>query len=301
MWSNVRRQPPHRAQRNGLVACALIGLSWIQLLPGNAFALNRPANLRYVGTQSEAAAKPTAANTGWQPTGVTLTPSGAISVTKDGTVIDSKDVAGEITIQASNVIVRRCRVRSASYYPIRISSGTNILIEDTEVDGMGGASKAVLIEGGQVTLRRMNIHDSEDGLSLNGSGGLTIVDNYVHSPRHSASGHSDGFELYSGAHMVIRNNNFDYAGANTSASNFSNWAGAIDDVTYDHNWLSGGTYNLYIDGSFSTRDAISNIRVTNNRWIRGSAVYGTHVVRGTLSNIVWSGNVFDDNDEVISK
>lgn len=284
-----------------LILKAALAATW---LCGEAYALAPPTNLR-VGAPTTppptSGAKPTAANTGWQPTGVTLSPSGSITVTASGTVVDSKDISGTLTIQASNVTVKRCRVRSSSYYPIQVKDGySNVVIQDTEVDGMGGSSKAILIGNSQVTVQRANIHDSEDGLSLNGSAGLTIVDNYVHNPRHSSEGHSDGFEMYGGAHMVIKHNNFDYSGANTSASNFSNWGGSINDVTYDGNWLAGGAYMLYVDGNFSG-GPISNVKITNNRFVRGSSQYGTHVVRGNLSNITWSGNVYDDNGQAIGQ
>ena len=153
---------------------------------------------------------------------------------------------------------------------------------------------------GNVTVQRCNIHNSEDGMSLNGNGGLTIKNNWIHTPQHSSAGHSDGFEPYGGSHMTITNNNFDYTGGNTSASNFSNWGGSIDDVLYDGNWLAGGAYNLYVDGNF-TAGTISNVRITNNRFVRNSAQYGTHVIRGNLSNITWTGNVYDDNNAVISR
>jgi hypothetical protein len=255
-----------------------------------------PENLTITAlSQSE---KPTSSNTGWLPTGVTLAPSGSLNITTDGTVIDSKDISGTITIKANNVTIKRSRVRSDSYYPIVVKSGTNI-IEDTEVDGLGGSSKAIYING-NVTVQRCNIHNSEDGLSLNGNGGITIRDNWVHNPQHSSEGHSDGFEIYSGAHMTIAHNNFDYAGAITSASNFPNWAGPIDDVVYDSNWLSGGSFNLYVDGSFAG-GPISNVQITNNRFVRNSAAFGTHLVRGNISNITWAGNVYDDNDATISR
>ncbi len=240
--------------------------------------------------------KPIAANTGWQPTGVTLSPAGSINITKDGTVVDAKDVAGQIIIAASNVTIKRSRIRTGTYFPILVKSGKNVVIEDCEVDGMGSSSKGILIEGDAgVTVQRVNIHDSEDGLSLNGNGGIVLRDSYIHSPRHSSEGHSDGFEIYGGAHMLIQNNNFDYIGATTSASNLSNWGGPIDDITYDGNWLAGGAYNFYIDGNFDG-GKISNVRVTNNRFIRNSSLYGQGLVRGNLQNITWTGNVFDDNN-----
>jgi hypothetical protein len=85
-------------------------------------------------------AKPIATNTGWQPTGVTLTPMvGNITITTDGTVIDSKDISGYIHIQANNVTIKRSRLKTTDYTPIGVASGyTNITITDNEIDGLMG-------------------------------------------------------------------------------------------------------------------------------------------------------------------
>jgi hypothetical protein len=246
---------------------------------------------------------PSASNTGWQPTGVRLTPSGTLTIRTNGSVVEGKDISGEVLIQASNVTLRRCRVRSSSWYPIRVMSGSGIVIEDTEVDGLGGPSdggqKCLLIQDGNVLVQRNNLHDCEDGMSLNGDAGITVRDNYVHTPRGPASLHSDGMELYGGSNMVIQHNRFDYFHATTAATNLTNEWAPISNITFDHNWLAGGAYILYLDGSHGG-GTISQIRVTNNRFVRGSSAYGVLVARGTLSAITWSGNVFDDNEEPIS-
>ena len=44
------------------------------------------------------------------PAGKALRPSGSISVTTDGTVIDGRDVAGTIRVNARNVTIRNTRV-----------------------------------------------------------------------------------------------------------------------------------------------------------------------------------------------
>lgn len=244
-------------------------------------------------------AKPTAANTGWQPTGVTLTTSAGMTITTNGTTIDSRDITGAITIQASNVTIRRSRVRTASaYFPIKIVSGTNILIEDVEVDGGGFSSKGITVDGGSVTIRRLNLHDSEDGIHMGGNGPIVLEDSYIHSPRHAPSGHSDGLEIEGVSNVTIRNNNLDYAGANTSATMIDNYYGAIDNLVYEGNWLAGGAYNMYLDGNFNS-SLIRNIKVRNNRWIRNSSAYGALVARGALSAICWEGNVYEDNNQVL--
>lgn len=253
-------------------------------------------------TSSPPSAWPSATNTGWQPTGVRLTPSGTLTIRANGSVVEGKDIAGEVLIQASNVTLRRCRVRSSSWYPIRVMSGSGIVIEDVEVDGLGGPSdggqKCLLIQDGNVLVQRNNLHDCEDGMSLNGDAGITVRDNYVHTPRGPASLHSDGMELYGGSNMVIQHNRFEYFHATTAATNLTNEWGPISNITFDRNWLAGGAYILYLDGSHGG-GTIGHIRVTDNRFVRGSSAYGVLVARGTLSAITWSGNVFDDNEEPI--
>ena len=48
------------------------------------------------------------------PSGTTLTPSGSITVTTAGAVIDGKDVTGDITVSANNVTIKNTRVTKNS-------------------------------------------------------------------------------------------------------------------------------------------------------------------------------------------
>src|SRR4051812_14965945 len=76
------------------------------------------------------ATQPTASNTGYIPTGVTLTTGASMTISTDGTVVDGQDIQGNIIIQANNVTIKRSRIRSSFYYPIWIKSGSNFRIED---------------------------------------------------------------------------------------------------------------------------------------------------------------------------
>lgn len=81
------------------------------------------------------------------PAGTTLTSSGDIVVSKDGTVIDGKNVTGSITIKADNVTVKRTRVRNGGYYAIRIASGsTGTRIEDTSVECLTSKGNGVAFD-----------------------------------------------------------------------------------------------------------------------------------------------------------
>src|SRR5215472_13215711 len=62
-----------------------------------------------------------------------LTPSGSITVTSGGAVIEGKNISGSITIQASNVTIRNDCVTSSDIYPVHLVSGSNLTVEDTTI------------------------------------------------------------------------------------------------------------------------------------------------------------------------
>src|SRR5262245_7755881 len=87
---------------------------------------------------AQTASYPDASNTGVPP-GTTLTPvTGDVQITVNGTVYEGKFVTGSITVTASNVIIRNCKVSAGGIYAVRFSGGTGNLIEDCELDGSPG-------------------------------------------------------------------------------------------------------------------------------------------------------------------
>jgi hypothetical protein len=66
--------------------------------------------------------------------GTRLTQTGKLTITKDNTVIDARDIRGPVYIKADNVTVRNSRVTYGGDYLIRIYAGfKNATIEDTEL------------------------------------------------------------------------------------------------------------------------------------------------------------------------
>jgi hypothetical protein len=66
--------------------------------------------------------------------GTRLTDAGKLTITRDGTVIDARDISGPIYIKADNVTIRNSRVTYGGDYLIRIYAGfKNATIEDTEL------------------------------------------------------------------------------------------------------------------------------------------------------------------------
>jgi parallel beta-helix repeat protein len=267
---------------------ALCTASVIVGLSSGALAQAPPSPVLLSGSGSSP--KPTASNTGWEHTGVSLSPSGSLDINTNGTVVDGKDISGTVTIRASNVTIRRSRVRSSSYFPVRVVSGSNVVIEDVEVDGLGRADKCIMMSGSGV-IQRNNIHGCGDGIAPSGSSGITIKDNYVHSPSTTSGVHSDGVEMNGGSNMTFTNNNFAYQGATTAAVAFSGYYAPVSNITFDGNWVAGGPYRLWLAGN---ENPLSKVRITNNRFVRGGG-YGDLATAGNISEICWSGNVYDDN------
>src|SRR5438067_2967421 len=95
-----------------------------------------------------------------------------MTITQPGTVVDGIDLRGSIKIKASNVTVRRSRIRGA--YGVGTGDHTpysNILIEDVELDGY---DPAVYLDDGVV--------HSSDQLRLSGihGDGINVRRPYIH-------------------------------------------------------------------------------------------------------------------------
>lgn len=232
------------------------------------------------------------ANTTGVPDGVELERSGSITVTEDGTVIDAVDVHGTIKVEANDVTIKRSRIVSGGRYPIFLEPGyTGLLVEDTEIDGNGQSSVAILYRG--YTLRRVNIHGVDDGPRIEGDNVL-IEESYIHHLHRVEGGHHDVLQMRQGSNVVVRNNNLQAYNPDTddpmnAAIQFGSALGPIDDVLFEGNLMNGG--NVTVNGGGLTGGTVT---FRHNR-------FGRDFRYGVLSDgpgLVWeSSNVFDDNGE----
>lgn len=234
--------------------------------------------------------KPGPDNTG-VPAGTTLTPSGSIRVEEDGAVIEDLDITGEIMVLADNVTIRRVRITSGDYYPIRYFDNDNVglVVEDSEIIGTSGdVTSAVSFTN--YTARRLNIHGMADGLKADSN--VLIEDCYIHDLSNGDGEHNDGVQSTGGANVTIRHSNISGA-SNAAVQTGDEWA-ATENLTIECSWLSGGGYTLNIRGEGDTRPR--NTRILNNRFGRDSG-YGPWTLDDPNPTV--TGNVYDDNDEPI--
>lgn len=229
-------------------------------------------------------------NTG-VPAGITLTPSGSITIEEDGAVVEGLDIDGSITVLADDVTIRHVRIRSGDYYPIRYFDGDNVglLVEDSEIEGLSGDATAA-ISFANYTARRLDVHGTADGFKADSN--VLIEDCWVHDLSNGEGEHNDGVQSTGGAGVTLRHN--DISGASNAAVQTGDLGGATIDLTLECNWFDDGGWTLNIRGEGDT--VPMGTRVIDNRFGRGHG-YGPWVIDDPAPFI--SGNVYDDDDSPI--
>ena len=249
---------------------------------------------------------PDATNTG-VPSGTALLASTSLSITQDGTIIDSKDVTGSITINASNVIIKKSRITNVSntLAAIVMRSGSNLLIEDSEIDG--GAA-GIAIGYGEYTIRRSNVHGGNDALRAGDNS--YVYDSYIHDLYRAVGTHNDVVQDINGQNVLFQHNTLlaynGVPGAGITAGDpmnsifqIGNQTGNISNVVFDNNIVNGGNYSF--NANWTNLDAglysASGIRIVNNRFGRDYR-YGPKANMRT-SLVVWANNIWDDTGAVL--
>ncbi len=265
---------------------------WIWV--GVCFAGTAGANRLVFESGFELIEKPGPSNTGPYDVSI-LQPSGSITVREDGAVLENLDVTGRIKIEAHDVTIRNFRIdATGTSYGVLTNQGyTGLLLADGEIFNMNSA--AVLGTG--FTALRLNIHDSGgDGFKVQGGTEPTLVAySWIHHLGKNKGAHADGNQSRSGANITFSFNHCDMpitdpAPYKSNACFILQTAeGPLDHFTISNNWLNGGNYTIYCDGT--------NLRVTGNQFGRD---YRFGIKNGCGSeDTYWAGNVWEDSGEVI--
>jgi uncharacterized protein YdeI (BOF family) len=209
-----------------------------------------------------------------------LQPSGDIRVTEDGTIIENVDVDGFIEVDASNVTIRNFRISTNTYWGIRVTGGTNILIEDGEIDGNDYCHDGVT--GSNYTIRRVYLHNM-GGDSFKAGSNCMIGACLIRHIGQGDGAHGDGVQMMGGTDITIINNNFDLTTGSLTACVFPGGGGTVYNIMVDGNRLTGGSYTIYCNEYMTVR---------NN-------VFGRDHAYGIRTNdcAEWSGNIWEDTGE----
>lgn len=233
---------------------------------------------------------PNATTTG-VPAGTKLIPSGSVTITQDGTVIENLEVTGTITIDANDVVIRRTRVIGTGLYGINHRVGASSLIEDVEIVGVSGQRSSGISPYGSWTARRVNVHGFQDGIKVNSN--QTVERSYIHDLLKVTGSHNDGIQSVGGTNVRIIGNRIDGPfQQSTSALILQADVLPLSDYVIEGNLLSGGTYTVYVRSKTVDDPNPTGMVFRNNVWVAGSWKYGSASIRDTAP--VWEGNRFSD-------
>ena len=235
---------------------------------------------------------PDASTTG-VPAGVTLRPSGSVTVSSAGAVLENLHITGSVTVNAANVTIRNSLIDNTGTYPIKVGSGGSVVVEDSEIDGNGTASVAIL--PGKYTLRRVDIYDVRDGPRIEGDD-VVIEDSYIHHLHRVPDGHHDAIQIRKGSNITIRRNNLQAYNADTgdpmnAAIQIGSLTAPMRNLVVDGNLMNGGNYTINSGKSGSDPSYYRN------------NVFGRNFRYGILSSgpgVVWdSSNVWQDTGQPV--
>lgn len=221
---------------------------------------------------------------------------GNLTVTTPGVTIEGIDLAGSISVKASNVTIKNSWIRGPKDGQTlktglisSLDAGVrNLLIEGCVLRTDENVVVADGIVGHDFTARNNDISRTSDGIGVFNTHGpnanAVIEGNYIHDlawfqndPVNKPEGsHDDGIAVSGGNNIVIRNNRVDTRHSSTighvSSPQWSpygmggilllNNVSTISNVLIDGNHISGGTSTIHLLGK--QPGDLTNITVSNN-------------------------------------
>lgn len=245
-----------------------------------------PAPALPSGTPADSGGFPNSSTTGVKA-GVSLAPSGSMTVTEPGKVIENLHIRGTVTIEADNVTIRNTLIDNTGTYPIRTTNGnTNLLVEDVEIKGNGQGNVAVY--GGNYTLRRVDVHGTLDGPRVEGNN-VVIEDSYVHHLHRVDGGHHDAIQIIRGVNVKIRGNNLQAYNPDTNdpmnaAIQVGSLNGPTGEVLVENNLMNGGNYTV------NAGKSEGNSFTFRNNTFGDDARFGIY---SDGPGVTWVGNVME--------
>lgn len=226
-----------------------------------------------------------------------LQPSGWITVTEPGTVIENVDITGGVNVKADNVTIRNFKLKGTSYFGIRADFGAkNLVIEDGEITDAQSAG----VYGSNFTARRLNIHNMGND-AYKPFRNVVIEAGYAHHLGYISDSHADGVQMVVGGKVVARGNNFDMnvytqpGFHNSQVFIIQPQNGPIDDVLIEKNWINGGGTSIQLRDKGNGPP--TNVRILNNYFGRDYR-FGPWIVQGSTN--VRMCNVWEDTGELLS-
>ncbi len=249
---------------------ALLGVLAVALAGGSATPRGHPTDCF---PQPSRCGYPDATNTGVPP-GVSLTPSGAITVTDDGTTLSGLRITGTVTVAADDVTIEDSRIAersggTGSYAVILNQGADNFTIHDSEVLGPAtpgkGLQSAVWNHYGNPGANATRVYFHRCADCWEGSG--AFHDDYMVVDAAYPGSHDEDIYVCGGRvdvdHSTLINRH------NQTATVFGDTAGCGGNrFTVTDSLLAGGGFVLYPQANSEARTG--SMTVVGNRFARCS-------------------------------
>ncbi|GAB7190139.1 hypothetical protein NUM3379_08450 [Kineococcus sp. NUM-3379] len=245
-----------------------------------------------------ARAFPGPATTGVRPD-ARLTPSGDLTVTRAGAVVENLDVRGCVKIDAPDVTIRNTRIactKKGQALAVQLTDkARNVVIEDSEIDGGGGA--VVAIGWGGYTLRRVNVHDTVDGPRLGND--VLIEDSWIHDMVRRDNYHSDASQSTSGQNIVVRRNHLDPSGGRGDFLNAAVQLGSetgqklLRNALFEGNFFNGGTFSVNVRCDINAENVVFRNNTFGDKSKFGSVLAPVSKIRFEGNTVGWTGRPAD--------
>lgn len=220
------------------------------------------------------------------PAGVALCPSGPITVTTPGRVLDGWDVRGGIVIDAPGVVVRRSRITGdgSAPYGIRTTPAGSVRIEDTTLTG---DFPTAAVGDDRWTGERVEISGvTHDGARLGAAARLR--NSWLHDFAAATGVRGDALVLVGGSgEILVEDNRVEMRPAGGAAVRVAAVGRSDATVMVRGNVLGGGRYTVHEDAAAGT---MSEVWLENNRFRRDAAQGPLRVSR----RVVQVDNMFVD-------
>ncbi len=240
---------------------------------------------------------PGPSNTGVTP-GTTLTEyRSSLVIDRSGVVITDKLIHGCLEIRAADVVIRNSKIECSDKIvevQTNVEPRASVTIEDTEMDGLGSGEA---IADGNYTLRRVDIHNMNEGPRIGDN--VVIEDSWLHGLVFGSwEDHQDLLQTVGATNAVIRHNFLD---ARSDPVYFSNAAfqvgaelGPLAHLRFEGNLLDGGGYTVNIRDDPDMDDVVFRGNV-----FRRHAEWGA-VAKEDVAGVEWDdSNVYEDTGEPV--
>jgi Ca2+-binding RTX toxin-like protein len=189
--------------------------------------------------------------------GVTLTPSGSLTVNTAGAVISGLNITGDLIINAANVTITDCKITGNVSFE---STGATMqycdIIGSQSIDAVDINPNGIRGQGDNTTIKFCDISNAENGIWLEGQNAV-IENNYLHFMQNNMGvppdvAHIDGIQVPGTNIGAVPLTSGLIDGNTIDMTSFASTSAFISldasNVQISNNHLSGGAYTVYFLG-----------------------------------------------------